>query len=164
MKKMLCLILALVMALSLAVPAMAEGYHASGNGTDVSYSGSETKQDPEDPDSPPYSDTYTIEVPMTMKPNSTDVVKYWGTWASQKKLTVTSDETVTLTNSDNAAAAGIDLNVTFEGIEEFGNDFTDVAITTSPKTEDIAVSDFAAGQTPRFGTWSGKINYTVTLA
>lgn len=144
-KKVLSSLLALTMLGAMALPTFADEPPAPGGnwqqGTQVTYTG--TAQE-----------TYTVTVPATMAPGSTENVKAEGTWASNRKLTVSADESVTLTNSINEANKKT-LDVTFDGIDEVGDNTKAIEVT-----ETISVAEI---QNALFGTWSGLINYSVAM-
>lgn len=160
MKKLLCMILALAMALSLAVPALADTYS---DGTDVTYTAAGVV-DPEDPDNPetPKDEFYYVDVPATLTVGGANgTVKVWGLWAASKTLSVTTASTVTLTISGGTET--VDANVTFAGISQVGNSLAATTADAPAKSESISAA-FADGDAPAAGTWSGEITYTVSLA
>ena len=134
MKKFASLFLALVMVCSLSISAFAA------HTTTVTYTGTSTE-------------SYTLTVPATLTPGASGEVKANGTWASNRKLIVTAPSTVTLTNDIDGGTKT--LNVTFDGINQAGNDT--VAQTV---TKDISVGNISNAL---FGTWSGIIVYTVSM-
>ena len=99
-------------------------------------------------------ESYTVTVPASLAPGGSGAVKVEGTWASNRRLSVTAPSTVTLTNSINSADTKT-LDVTFEGIEKFGNN--NVAVSD---TKTIFVADISNAL---FGTWSGTISYSVYM-
>ena len=135
MKKFASLLLAMVMAASLAVPAFAET-----QSTTVTYTGTG-------------AESYTVTVPATLAPGGSGEVKVQGTWASNRKLTVTAPSSVTLTNSIDSGTKT--LAVTFDGIEVTGDNTVAVS-----ETKTITVADITDAL---FGTWSGTISYTVSM-
>ena len=134
MKKFASLFLALVMVCSLSISAFAA------HTTTVTYTGTSTE-------------SYTLTVPATLTPGASGEVKANGTWASNRKLIVTAPSTVTLTNDIDGGTKT--LNVTFDGINQAGNDT--VAQTV---TKDISVGNISNAL---FGTWSGVITYNVSM-
>lgn len=150
MKKLLSSVLALVMAMSMMTVAFAASESSSNDdepsyndnisrSTQVTYTGNGTE-------------SYTITVPATMAPGQSASVKVEGTWASNRKLTVTTGSSVTLKNSlDNSTK---DVAITFPAFEVVGNNLTAVS-----KTQNI----YLANMTGLFGTWSGSFNYTVSM-
>ena len=134
--KFVSLLLAMVMAASLAVPAFAETHS-----TAVTYTGTGVE-------------SYTVTVPATLAPGESGDVSVSGTWATNRKLTVTAPSTVTLTNSINSSDTKT-LAVTFDGIAKTGDNTVGVS-----ETKTITVADISDAL---FGTWSGVISYTVSM-
>lgn len=143
-KRALSLAMAMTMASSLAVPALAGDEENKEYSTNVSYDAVEENGTTEE---------YIVVVPASMKPGETDEVTATGTWASNRKLTVTSPENVTLTNDLDKGTKT--LSVTFQGIEQVGNNVESINVS-----EDIAVGEISNAI---FGTWSGVIKYNVAL-
>ena len=137
MKKILSLILATVMLLSLVPTAFATTDYS--NGTEVKYEGHGAAQ-------------YTITVPALLAPEGSGTVTLSGTWASDCKVKVTADASVELTNSINANDKKT-LTVSFAGIEKSGDNTT---VVTATEAVSVGAIDNAL-----FGTWSGKFNYNV---
>ena len=135
LKKFASLFLAMVMAASLAVPAFAET-----QSTTVTYTGTG-------------AESYTVTVPATLAPGGSGEVKVQGTWASNRKLTVTAPSSVTLTNSIDSGTKT--LAVTFAGIAKTGDNTVAVS-----DTKTISVAEISNAL---FGTWSGTISYTVSM-
>ena len=135
LKKFASLLLAMVMAASLAVPAFAETHS-----TTVTYTGTG-------------AESYTVTVPATLAPGGSGEVKVQGTWASNRKLTVTAPSSVTLTNSIDSGTKT--LAVTFAGIAKTGDNTVAVS-----DTKTISVAEISNAL---FGTWSGTISYTVSM-
>ena len=133
--KFVSLLLAMVMAASLAVPAFAETHS-----TAVTYTGTGVE-------------SYTVTVPATLAPGGSGEVKVQGTWASNRKLTVTAPSSVTLTNSIDSGTKT--LAVTFAGIAKTGDNTVAVS-----DTKTISVAEISNAL---FGTWSGTISYTVSM-
>ncbi len=140
MKKILSITLAAVMLLSLVPTAFAAENNWQG-GTKVEYTATANEQ-------------YTVTVPATLAPGAAGDVVASGTWGSNRKLTVTADKDVTLTNSINAADQKV-LDVTFPGIELAGSN---TAAVTDTKAVSVAGIDNAL-----FGTWSGTFYYDVEM-
>ena len=134
--KFVSLLLAMVMAASLAVPAFAETHS-----TAVTYTGTGVE-------------SYTVTVPATLAPGESGDVSVSGTWATNRKLTVTAPSTVTLTNSINSSDTKT-LAVTFDGIAKTGDNTVAVSDTKTLSVADITDA--------LFGTWSGVISYTVSM-
>lgn len=185
MKKMLCLMLALMMALTLAVPAF-----ASSPSTRVEYDttqangGGDTNGDGKTDDGDGQYDTiserYFLEVPVKVAPGGNGTVEAFGYWATSRVLTVTAAKTVTLTASgisetyplavtlNNAAATAdrggsVSANVV-AALPTAQNGFTIVGINDGNcyATAKVNVANFQTA--PLLGVWSGTFNYTVTLA
>ena len=135
LKKFASLLLAMVMAASLAVPAFAET-----QSTTVTYTGTG-------------AESYTVTVPATLAPGGSGEVKVQGTWASNRKLTVTAPSSVTLMNSIDSGTKT--LAVTFAGIAKTGDNTVAVS-----DTKTISVAEISNAL---FGTWSGTISYTVSM-
>ena len=148
--KFVSLLLAMVMAASLAVPAFAgtrepatgevDPYPAETHSTAVTYTGTGVE-------------SYTVTVPATLAPGGSGEVKVQGTWASNRKLTVTAPSSVTLTNSIDSGTKT--LAVTFAGIAKTGDNTVAVS-----DTKTISVAEISNAL---FGTWSGTISYTVSM-
>ena len=126
------------------------------NGTDVEYDAAndDTIGDINGDGQPDNTEYYTVTVPALMAPGASGNVVAQGTWASNRKLVVTADDDVTLTNSINAADQKV-LDVTFPGIELAGSNTTAVSDT---KAVSVAGIDNAL-----FGTWSGTFYYNVDM-
>ena len=135
LKKFASLLLAMVMAASLAVPAFAETHS-----TTVTYTGTG-------------AESYTVTVPATLAPGDSGEVKVQGTGASNRKLSVSAPSSVTLTNSIDSGTKT--LAVTFAGIAKTGDNTVAVS-----DTKTISVAEISNAL---FGTWSGTISYTVSM-
>lgn len=141
MKKILSLTLVLAMVMSMGITTA----FAAGNwegGTQVTYTAATNEE-------------YTVTVPATLAPGGSGDVVASGTWGSNRKLTVTADDDVTLTNSINAADQKV-LDVTFAGIELTGSNTESVS-----DTKQVAVANITDAI---FGTWSGTFNYNVAMS
>lgn len=167
MKKMLCMILALVMALSLAVPAMADTYsQGTGAQTQATYNATGI-DDPDDGEDDVLKEKfYYVEVPATLTVGgNSGNVKAWGLWKTSEMLTVAvanANNIVAL--SETGGTGTCNATVTFGGISVAGLTTINTTSANPAATETISVA-FAAGQTaPASGSWAGTINYTVTLA
>ena len=152
MKKILSMLLAIIMILSVAVlPVSAT--EAGGNwngGTLVSY-------DAEDPDGDGVKDNieaYTVTVPAQLAPGAGGEVVLAGTWPSDRMVIVTADEEVILENSINPNNTKT-LAVTFTTIEQEGSNISAIEVK-----EDVAVAGITNAI---FGTWSGTFNYFVDI-
>ena len=141
MKKILSITLAAVLLLSIIPTAFAAENNWQG-GTKVEYTATANEQ-------------YTVTVPATLAPGGSGDVVASGTWGSNRKLTVTADDDVTLTNSINAADQKV-LDVTFAGIELTGSNTESVS-----DTKQVAVANITDAI---FGTWSGTFNYNVAMS
>jgi hypothetical protein len=149
MKKVLSLLLVLVMVCSFSVCAFATTDYT--NGTLVSYDATADNDGDGQPDA---SEAWTVTVPAAMAPGDTAAVKAEGTWASNRQLVVTADDTVTLTNSIKAADQKV-LDVTFAGITLAGSNTAAVE-----QSANLSVADISDAL---FGVWSGTINYDVEM-
>ena len=154
MKKVLSLLLVGIMVVSMVPTAFATTNYT--NGTDVEYDAAndDTIGDINGDGQPDNTEYYTVTVPALMAPGASGNVVAQGTWASNRKLTVTADDDVTLTNSINAADQKV-LDVTFPGIELAGSN---TAAVTDTKAVSVAGIDNAL-----FGTWSGTFYYDVEM-
>lgn len=147
MKKMLCMIMALVMALSLAVPAFAVVSNgAGGDTTAVTYEASAAGT----------SETWTLEVPATLVPGATGDVTLSGEWASTRQATVTADTKVTM--ECDISNDTIDLTVTLPEFVVAGNNKTEI----TPVTKQVSVANWTSA--PLFGEWTGTFSYAVAIA
>lgn len=149
MKKILSLLLVGIMVVSMVPTAFATTDYS--NGTQVSYN---AEADNDGDGQPDHAEAYTVTVPALLAPGASGNVVAQGTWASNRKLTVTADDDVTLTNSINAADQKV-LDVTFPGIELAGSN---TAAVTDTKV--VGVADIEAAL---FGTWSGVFEYQVEM-
>ena len=150
MKKILSLLLVGIMVVSMVPTAFATTNYT--NGTQVTYDATADNDGDGNPDS---AEAWTVTVPALLAPGASGNVVAQGTWASNRKLTVTADDDVTLTNSINAADQKV-LDVTFPGIELAGSNTAAVS-----DTKDVSVAGI---DNALFGTWSGKFNYNVEMA
>lgn len=149
MKKILSLLLVGVMAFSMIPAAYATTAHT--NGTQVSYNA----EDPDGDGNKDNVEAWTVTVPAKLAPGGSGDVVASGTWNSSRKLTVSADANVVLTNSINAADTKT-LVVTFPGIALAGSN---TAAVTDTKV--VSVAEMPADAL--FGTWSGVFNYTVVM-
>ena len=154
MKKILSFLLVGIMIVSMVPSAFATTNYT--NGTDVEYNAADddTIGDINGDGQPDNTEYYTVTVPALMAPGASGNVVAKGTWASNRKLTVTADDDVTLTNSINAADQNV-LDVTFPGIALQGSN---TAAVTDTKAVSVAGIDNAL-----FGTWSGTFYYDVEM-
>lgn len=149
MKKILSLLLVGIMVVSMIPTAFATTDVS--NGTQVSYN---AEADNDGDGQPDHAEAWTVTVPAQLAPGASGNVVAQGTWASNRKLTVTADTSVELTNSINSADKK-DLAVTFPGIELAGSN---TAAVTDTKAVSVAGIDNAL-----FGTWSGTFYYNVEM-
>ena len=135
--KFVSLLLAMVMAASLAVPAFAaEDYF-----TTVSYTSDSTEN-------------YRVTVPATLSPGSIGEITVTGSWPKAKSVKITVQSTVTLTNDINERdTKTVKVNLSQSTFP--GDNNHQVAAVSS-----ISVSDI---ENALFGTWSGIITYSIEL-
>ena len=141
MKKIVSLALAVLMLVS-AVPMVSAAENNWEGGTTVAYTATGTEE-------------WTVTVPATLAPGASGDVTAAGTWGSNRKLVVTADYDVTLTNSINAADQKV-LTVIFDDFALAGDNTQSVS-----KTEQVSVSAMPADAL--FGTWSGTFYYYVEM-
>ena len=155
MKKILSLALAGVMMFSALPMAYAADVDYTA-GTAVEYDAAEddTIGDNNGDGQPDNTEYYTVTVPAQLAPSGAGDVVAKGTWASNRKLNVTADATVTLTNTISGADEKV-LNVTFPGIALVGSNTAAVS-----GTMEVSVADISAAL---FGTWEGVFNYQVEM-
>ena len=142
MKKVFSLLLAVLMLVSALPVAYAAGTNDYTAGTAVVYTAANNED-------------YSITIPAALAPGQGGTVTLQGTWPSNKTITVTADETVTLTNTISGADAKT-LKVNFEGISEAGSD------TSSQKFEEPVSVDPI--EDALFGVWNGHFYYNVEAA
>ena len=150
MKKIVSLGLAGLMLLS-ACPMVYAADVDYQQGTAVSY----TADADNNGDGISDAEYYEVTVPASLAPGSKGTVTASGTWASNRKLTVSADASVRLTNSINNADYK-DLTITFPSIELAGSN-------TAAVTQSAEVAVAAMPSDALFGTWSGAFNYTVEM-
>lgn len=154
MKKVLCLILAMVMCLGVCAYAANE----SSSSTQVEYTGSREPSGGGSGGGGDSSETvgeyYEIIVPALMNPGDTDEVFVEGFWAANRKLTVTTDNKVTMTNAKDGSTR--DLTVTFVGISETGSNTSENSASAEISVQDM--NDVI------FGSWTGTITYTIVVS
>ena len=141
MKKILSLTLVLAMVMSMGITTA----FAAGNwegGTQVTYTATGAEE-------------WTVTVPATLAPGAAGDVTAAGTWGSNRKLVVTADDSVKLTNSINSADYK-DLAVTFADINLVGDNTQAVS-----ETKQVSVAAMPADAL--FGTWSGTFYYDVEM-
>ncbi len=141
MKKILSLTLVLAMVMSMGITTA----FAAGNwegGTQVTYTATGAEE-------------WTVTVPASLTPGNAGDVTAAGTWGSNRKLVVTADDSVKLTNSINSADYK-DLAVTFADINLVGDNTKSVS-----ETKQVSVAEMPADAL--FGTWSGTFYYDVEM-
>lgn len=149
MKKVLSLLLVGIMVISMVPTACATTNYT--NGTQVQYN---AEADNDNDGQPDHAEAWTVTVPALLEPGSDGNVVARGTWASNRKLVVTADETVTLANSINANDTKT-LDIDFAGIELAGSNTADVSATV-----EVGVAGI---ENALFGTWSGTFYYQVGM-
>lgn len=158
MKKVLCLILAMVMCFGICAQAANE----TSSSTQVEYIGSREPsggggggEGGEGGDSSEtVGEYYEITVPALMNPGETDEVLVEGFWAANRKLTVTTDTKVTMTNSKDGSTR--DLTVNFDGISETGSNTDENSVSAEISIQDM--NDVI------FGSWTGTITYSIAVS
>ena len=93
---------------------------------------------------------YDVTVPASMTPGDNTNISVTGNWKSTETLKITAPEKVTLYYGNQS----IDVGVDFSGISQIGNDFEDCTATANLKIQNASV---------KFGTWTGILEYDVTL-
>lgn len=138
-KRFLSIVLAAIMLISTIPTVLATNDYTQGTQVVYQSSGSES---------------YTITVPALLTPGGSGTVTLSGTWADNRIVTVTSDQTVILTNSIKADDQKV-LMVSFPGMSKKGSN-------VGPQTfvENVSVESI---DNALFGVWSGKFNYNVEL-
>lgn len=139
MKKFVSLLLVIAMIFGICPAVFAANTNDYTSGTQVEFLGNGTV-------------SWTVTVPAQLVPGSSGTVTAQGTWDAFSTLYVTSDTSVTLTNSLNQDEQRV-LDVTFNGIVLQGSDIESVMAT-----ETVSVSSIS---NVLFGVWSGKFNYNV---
>ena len=166
MKKMLCMVLALVMALSLTVPAIAATTETKGNGDDLStkvtYNASETPSVDTNGDGEINEEdiiteaTWTVTVPESVTvgdPQDADKVSVSGFWMANTKIVVTVPAKTIYMADGNGNT--VNATVTFADLEVVGNN-----TVKSEGSNPISVAWETSA--PAFGTWTGYIEYSVS--
>ena len=148
MKKMLCMILALVMALSLTVPAVAETTMTKGEENNLSTAVTYDTGNEE---------TWTVTVPEAVAVDGeAKAVKAEGYWAQNMQLEVSVTNTSILLYYGEMKASA---TVTFGTAGKWVLQGSTVEKTSG--TENLSVK--WANSVPVVGTWSGTITYNVVL-
>ena len=157
MKKVLCLILAMVMCFGICAQAANE----TSSSTQVEYIGSREPSGGGEggggeggDSSETVGEYYEITVPALMNPGETDEVLVEGFWAANRKLTVATDNKVTMTNSKDGSTR--DLTVSFDGISETGSNTTENSVSSEISIQDM--NDVI------FGSWTGTITYSIAVS
>lgn len=135
--------LALVACMAFSIIPVASATRDYSQGTEVTYVGQS-------------SESYTITVPALMAPGDEGTVTLSGVWPSNRTVTVTADQTVTLVNSINSSDEKV-LNVIFPTLAKDGNN-------EEAKTYTQPISVAAMPADALFGTWSGTFYYNVSVA
>lgn len=153
MRKVICLLLAIFMCMSVCAYAANE----TSSSTLVEYTGSREPSGGGEGGGGDSSETvgeyYEITVPALMNPGDIKTVSVIGYWAANRKLTVTADTKVTMTNTKDESTR--DLNVAFDSISERGSNTTQMNLSS-----DISVQEM---NDVIFGTWRGTITYTISV-
>lgn len=136
MKKILSLALAVMMLVS-AVPMVYAADIGFGQSTTITLYGED-------------AESYSIDVPATLQPGQSGTVSVSGKWGSNKTMTVTCPDTVTLYYGEQSMNVGIE----FADIALVGSDTEGVSTTST-----VSVNDASA----LFGTWTGVLNYEIEL-
>lgn len=154
MKKILSLLLVGIMVMSMIPTAFATTNYTNGTQVEYDAAADDTIGDSNNDGSPDNVEYYTVTVPAKLAPAGSGDVVAQGTWASNRKLNVTADETVTLTNTISGADEKV-LDVTFPGISLVGSNTAAVS-----DTKVVSVADIEAAL---FGTWEGVFEYNVEM-
>lgn len=94
---------------------------------------------------------YTITVPATLEAGQSGTVTANGAWHSGQVLKVSVPESIAVSYNGQS----IDVGVTFDDINQRGNDISVMNITKDISLEDVSAT---------FGTWTGVIEYNVEVA
>ena len=151
MKKILSLGLAGVMAMSAIPMAYATNVYENPGadtemGTQVVYEATG-------------AEAYTVTVPAQLAPEGSGDVYVEGTWATDRKLVVTADTSVELTNSISKGDTKT-LTVSFPGIALKGDNTVAITQNTEGAKKTVSVADI---KNALFGTWSGTFYYNVEM-
>ena len=142
MKRVLSFLLAVMLVISALPVSYAVDTHDYSQGTTVKYTAANNEE-------------YTITVPAKLIPGNSGTVTLEGAWASDTTITVTAQETVTLTNNISGADVKI-LDINFEGISEAGSNVEKQKFTKPVSVEPISNAIF--------GVWSGHFYYNVNAS
>jgi len=148
MKKVICMLMALIMCMSICAYAANE----TSSSTRVEYTGSR-EPGGEGGSSETMGEYYEITVPALMSPGETKEVSLDGYWPANRKISVTADEKVTMENSVDGSERT--LNVSFSGITEPGSNTEEISLTSSVSVQEM--DDVI------FGSWSGIFTYTISM-
>ena len=141
MKKSICIAGLSVLAIATIPQAFAANISQYGQGTQVSYQATENEE-------------WTITVPAKLNPGQSGNVVLSGKWPSNKLISVTAEDSVTLTNNLNSNNAKV-LDIDFDGIlNQEGNN-----TTSKTYTQSISVANMPSDVL--FGVWSGTFYYNV---
>ena len=140
MKKILSLTLAALLLVSAVPMVYAAETNPAADGTTIKLVGSQESA----------GESYTVTVPATLAPGEYGTVTASGNWSSKQTLKVTAPSSVTLSYGDQT----MDVGITFDSIEQAGND-----TAASSATATVAVADASV----LFGTWTGHLTYTVEI-
>lgn len=140
MRKIILIVVTLALVFSFNTFAFAE--NPTSGSTEVTYEGTGTEE-------------YTITVPASLAPGGSGDVVLTGTYQSTRKVTVSCDSTVTLTNSIKSSDTKT-LDVTFKGITLVGDNNVEVTCTEAVSVENITDA--------LFGSWSGTFNYSIAIS
>lgn len=149
MKKIISFVLAALMLVSAIPTALATNDYTAG--TQVTYDATADNDGDGQPDS---AEAYTVTVPAKLAPGGSGDVTLSGTWAVDRYITVTADKEIDMVNSINSNDKKV-LAVTFDGIGKRGSNTEAQTVTKSISVENITDA--------LFGTWSGHIEYNVTI-
>ena len=140
---MTSVLLALMMVCGMSISAFAA------DSTLVTYTGSKT-----DAETGTHSEEYSVTVPAILNPSDSGIVTATGSWPSNRKLTVTAPENVTLTCDIDGSTKVLD--VVFADIAKAGSNTNEISVQ-----ESISIGEIADAV---FGTWTGTITYTIKMS
>lgn len=156
MKKMLCMILALVMALSLTVPSLAATTETKGSGstlsTTVTYAAADTE-------------TWTVTVPESLTADgAAGDVSVTGTWNSKKNLVVYAADTVEMTSATYTGEK-YTATITMTGDKVSSGNLVIAGSNAGQSSGSATIKATFNGTKPLFGSdWTGTITYEVVCA
>lgn len=105
-------------------------------------------------------ESYSITVPSKLSPGKSGEVRLSGTWASNRVVSISAPDTVTLINSINPGEQ-MSLNINFAPIVRVGDDDYAIDALEVRSRSTVAIEDM--NNVPLFGTWEGTFNYTVGM-